>query len=108
MTAETATLPLPSDTRAREIVRSSVSIVVAPPVIVACLESIWVCASEVRPPMYWYSSLVTEPSASFVASMAVGRSPACIVESTHAEPLYLKYSPVAAEVIVTSVRSPVA
>ena len=40
VTADTAILPLPSDTTALDAVKSASSIVVAAPVIVACLESI--------------------------------------------------------------------
>ena len=52
VTELTATLPLPSDANALDAVRFELTIVVAPPVIVACLLSIWVCTADVTPLKY--------------------------------------------------------
>jgi hypothetical protein len=63
VTADTATLPDASDTRALDTVRFSVSIVVAPPVIVACLLLSCVCIALDTPSRYPTSVAVTADTA---------------------------------------------
>ena len=89
MTADTATLPLPSDTNALDAVKSASSIVVAAPVIVACLESIWVCIALVTPSTYPNSVEVTAEAATLplpsdTSALLALRLPVVIVETAPA------------------------
>jgi hypothetical protein len=81
--ADTAIFEDELDITALEAVKDSVSIVVADPVIVACLESICVCIADVTPSRYENSKLDTAPPPILVASIAAAAATLAFVITSY-------------------------